>query len=182
WSPDGRQLAFVRTVDSKPQIFILSMNGGEPLQLTKYKYGASSPKWSPDGKQVLFSSGIALQDLLKDSILNAGHNLPMWPFEKPGFDKNEQLKANAAKQNPDGTLPEIRAYLDNNVVDKKAIVLNKLNFQNENNISAEMNFNQFFLINATKGAEPSLVTKGFYCYNNADFTPDGKQIILSADV
>jgi len=182
WSPDGRQLAFVRTVEGKPQIFILSMNGGEPLQLTKYKYGASSPKWSPDGKQVLFSSGIALQDLLKDSILNAGHNLPMWPFEKPGFDKNEQLKANAAKQNPDGTLPEIRAYLDNNVVDKKAIVLNKLNFQNENNISAEMNFNQFFLINATKGAEPSLVTKGFYRYNNADFTPDGKQIILSADV
>ena len=91
WSPDGRQLAFVRTVEGKPQIFILSMNGGEPLQLTKYKYGASSPKWSPDGKQVLFSSGIALQDLLKDSILNAGHNLPMWPFEKPGFDKNEQL-------------------------------------------------------------------------------------------
>src|SRR6478752_6532878 len=26
WSPDGRQLAFVRTVEGKPQIFILSMN------------------------------------------------------------------------------------------------------------------------------------------------------------
>ena len=25
-------------------------------------------------------------------------------FEKPGFDNNEQLKANAAKSNPDGSL------------------------------------------------------------------------------
>ena len=118
WNPDGSQLAFVRQVDSKPQVFILSMNGGEPMQLTKYKYGASNPKWSPDGKQLLFSSPISLQDLLKDSILNAAHSLPSWSFEKPGFDKNEQLKANISKSNPDGNLSELRAYLDNNIIDK----------------------------------------------------------------
>lgn len=59
WRPDGSQLAFVRTIDGKPQIFILPMNGGEPMQLTNYKYGASNPKWSPDGKQILFSSSIS---------------------------------------------------------------------------------------------------------------------------
>ncbi len=77
WSADGMQLAFVRTVNSKPQIFILSMNGGEPLQLTKFKYGAINPKWSPDGKQILFASGISLPELLKDSVLNAAHALPL---------------------------------------------------------------------------------------------------------
>src|SRR5882757_519087 len=40
WSPDGKQLAFVRAVDGKPQVFILSMEGGEPVQFTYYKYGA----------------------------------------------------------------------------------------------------------------------------------------------
>jgi len=65
WSPDGKQLAFVRAVDNKPQIFLLSFDGGEPMQLTKFKYGASSPKWSPDGKQILFSSGITLKEFLK---------------------------------------------------------------------------------------------------------------------
>jgi len=182
WSPDGRQLAFVRPVDGKPQVFILPMSGGEPLQLTRYKYGASNPKWSPDGKQILFSSSIPLPDLLKDSVLNAARTYPNWPFEKPGFDKNEQFKLNKAKGNPDGNLSEVRAYLDNNIIDKKAIVLNKLNFQNESGISAEMNFSQFFLINATKGAEPTALTKGFYRYNNADFTPNGKQLIFTADV
>lgn len=182
WSPDGKQLAFVRTADSKPQIFILSMDGGEPMQLTKYKYGATNPKWSPDGKQLLFSSGVSLQDLLKDSALNKSHDIPAWQFEKPGFAKNEQLQINKAKPDPNGSLTEIRAYLDNDVADKKAVVLNKLNFQNEFGISAEMSFSQFFLINTSKNSEPALLTKGFYRYNNADFTPDGKQIIISADI
>src|SRR6185295_6061763 len=44
WSPDGRQLAMTRTVELKPQIFLLSLDGGEPVQLTNFKYGASSPK------------------------------------------------------------------------------------------------------------------------------------------
>jgi Tol biopolymer transport system component len=53
WSPDGKQLAFVRSIDGKSQLFLLSLDGGEAVQLTKFKYGASAPKWSPDGKQTL---------------------------------------------------------------------------------------------------------------------------------
>jgi Tol biopolymer transport system component len=44
--PDGKQLAFIRYVEEKSQIFILSMEGGEPVQLTTVKY-ANNPKWSP---------------------------------------------------------------------------------------------------------------------------------------
>ena len=182
WSPDGKQLAFTRTVGEKAQIFILSMDGGEPIQLTKHKYGGGNPKWSPDGKQILFSSSISLQDLLKDSVLNRSQSLPAWSSEKPGLEKNEQWRPGVTKPNPNGSLAEIRVFLDSNVAGKKAIVLNKLNFQNESNVSAESNFNQFFLINAAKAAEPLLLTKGFYRYSNADFTPDGKQIIFTGDV
>src|SRR5258706_11152466 len=35
FSPDGRQIAFVRLVDNKPQVFLLSLEGGEAVQLTK---------------------------------------------------------------------------------------------------------------------------------------------------
>ena len=111
WSPDGRQLAFVRTVDEKPQVFVMAAAGGEGRQLTRYKHGATAPKWSPDGRQILFSSAIPLRELLKDSLLNAAKRLPNWPFEKPGFDKNDQLAATTAKPNANGTLAEIRAYL-----------------------------------------------------------------------
>ncbi len=182
WSPDGKQLAFVRAVDNKPQIFILSFDGGEPIQLTKFKYGASSPKWSPDGKQILFSSGITLKELLKDTVLNPKKEIPKWPYEKPGFEKNTQLIANNAKPDPDGTLDEIRAYLENNANDKKAKVITKLNFQEESTTSSEMTFSHFFIVNAEQNAQAIAVTHGFYRFNTADFTPDGKQLIITGDV
>ncbi len=182
WSPDGSQLAFARMVDEKLQVFLLSMDGGEPLQLTSYKHGASNPKWSPDGKQLLFSSSIPFANLLKDTLVNQSFQLPLWPYEKPGFTQNENLKKDSAKTNPDGSMAEIKAYLENDEADKKAIVLNKLNFQSETGISAEMNVSQFFIINALAGSNPAPVTKGFNRYGNADFTPDGKHLIISGDV
>lgn len=182
WSPDGKQLAFTRSVEDKPQVFILSLDGGEPMQLTKHKYGANNPKWSPDGKKILFSAPISLQELIADSTLNKSHSIPSWTMEKPGFSNNDYLLPKSGKPNPDGNLSEIRTYLDKNAIDKKAIVLNKLNFQNESAISSEMNFNHFFDINVTKDATPRLLTKGFYSFTNAEYTPDGKQLIFSGDV
>ena len=182
WSPDGKQIAFTRSVEDKNQIFILSMEGGEPMQLTKDKYGASNPKWSPDGKKILYSASIPLRDLLQDSILNPSKSIPTWKMEKPGFDKNEHLIINKEKPDPNGNLSQIRAYLEKNATDKKAIVLNKLNFQNESNVSSDMNFNHFFEVNVSKDAVPRLLTNGFYNFSTADYTPNGKQIILSGDV
>jgi len=182
FSPDGKQLAFVRMADGKPQIFLIALDGGEAQQVTKYKYGAGTPKWSPDGKEILFSSNISLKDLLKDSILNPSHAIPAWPFEKPGFDKNEQLAGSAAKADPDGTIAEVRNYLDNNVTDKKARVFNNLDLQDETDVSAEVRFNHFFIVNAQTGLNPQEVTHGFFSFNSADFTPDGKQLILSGDI
>ncbi|RTZ01462.1 S9 family peptidase [Flavobacterium sp. RSP49] len=182
WSPDGKQLAFTRSVEDKSQVFILSLDGGESMQLTSHKYGANNPKWSPDGKKILFSSSLSLQELIADSILNKSHDIPTWAMEKPGFTNNEHLLPNSDKPNPNGSLSQIRAYLEKNAVDKKAIVLNKLNFQSESAISSEMNYNHFFDINVTKDAVPRLLTKGFYSFTNADYTPDGKQLIFSGDM
>ena len=182
WSPEGKQLVFTRTVDEKSQLFLLSLSGGEAKQLTKFKYGASNPKWSPDGNKLLFSAAISLSEMMKDSTLNPNYSVPTWSLEKPGFDKNEHLIPNKSKGNPDGSMAEIRAYLNQNAIDKKAIVLDKLNFQNESNISSDMNFNHYFEINVTKESSPAIITKGFYNFSSADYTPDGKQIIFSGDV
>jgi dipeptidyl aminopeptidase/acylaminoacyl peptidase len=180
WSPDGTQLLFVRTVNDKPQLFLLSMEGGEPVQLTKHKYGAANPKWSPDGKQVLFSAAVSFNDLLKDSALNATRTGPPWAYERAGF-QNIQWNGHASPD-PNGTIDEVRTYLDSNVADKKAIVLNKLDFQNESNISADQSFNQFFTINPKDPGTPLVITKGYHEYNNADFIPGSNKIIFSGDV
>jgi Tol biopolymer transport system component len=67
WSPDSRRIAFVRAVEGKTQLFVLSLEGGEPVQVTHFRYGASSPRWSPDGKELLLSARISLLVMFTDT-------------------------------------------------------------------------------------------------------------------
>ncbi|MBP7346165.1 MAG: PD40 domain-containing protein, partial [Sediminibacterium sp.] len=181
WSPDGKKIAFVRAVDGKPQIFFLSLEGGEPVQITKFRYGASSPQFSPDGSQLLFSASVSLADLLKDKELNPTAAVPKWPAEKPGFEQNQFLQPNKALPNPDGTTEEIRAYLELNVAEKKAKVINKLNFQEEATTSGDQSFSHLFVVAAEAGSMPKAITQGFHRFGGASFTPDGKQIVFTGN-
>lgn len=181
FSPDGKQLAFVRSVDGKPQVFLLPLDGGEGQQLTHFRYGASSPRWSPNGKQILFAASIPLDDLVRDSLLNDGNALPVWPMEKPGFAHNGFLKQGDSTPDPDGSLEQVRAYLDKNADDKKARVINKLNFQDERDVNPDMAFTHFFITSIVPGSAPQPVTRGFFRFNSAGFTPDGKQLVLAGN-
>src|SRR6185436_6869478 len=56
WSPSGDRLAFLASVDGKPQLFSLPMNGGEAQQLTKSATGLQQFAWSPDGSQIAYAA------------------------------------------------------------------------------------------------------------------------------
>jgi len=56
WSPDGKDLAFLskEIKTKKPQIYIMPMNGGDPICITKSKTGVSEFSWSPDGNTIAY--------------------------------------------------------------------------------------------------------------------------------
>src|SRR6185436_16573807 len=61
WSPDGKTLAFNRSAEKEgrtqpPQIYLLSIDGGEARPLTDVPRGAGGFEWSPDGKTIAFQS------------------------------------------------------------------------------------------------------------------------------
>jgi dipeptidyl aminopeptidase/acylaminoacyl peptidase len=181
WSPDGKTLAFVRNIKGKAQIFVLPVSGGEAYQLTKSKYNVSNPVFSPDGKKLLFTVNMSFSELLKDTLFNPGKQAPAWSLEKPGFPKNEHIKTkSAAKPNPDGNIEEIRAYLEKDVEDKKAKVINRLNFQGEATTEPEINFTHLAVIDIASPENIKPLTKSFYSFGQAGFTPDGK-IIYTAN-
>jgi len=63
WSPEGKRLIFTSTTPvkegeekKKTQLYVIPIDGGEARKLTDLKLGVEAPKWSPDGKQILFIS------------------------------------------------------------------------------------------------------------------------------
>jgi Tol biopolymer transport system component/DNA-binding winged helix-turn-helix (wHTH) protein len=56
-SPDGGTMVYVDDdADGLPQLWIKSLNGGGSTQLTFIdRFGAGSPRWSPEGDEILFN-------------------------------------------------------------------------------------------------------------------------------
>jgi dipeptidyl aminopeptidase/acylaminoacyl peptidase len=74
-SPDGRTVAFIsdriptvyppgveRGERGRPQLWVLELAGGEARQVTALRQGAADPTWSPDGRQLAFTSQVGGPD------------------------------------------------------------------------------------------------------------------------
>src|SRR4029077_20907680 len=65
FSPDGRMLAFVRSIGViLNDIYVVPLSAtlspeGEPRRLTFDNHATDTPTWMPDGRQVIFSSNRA---------------------------------------------------------------------------------------------------------------------------
>ncbi|HWI60812.1 MAG TPA: S9 family peptidase [Symbiobacteriaceae bacterium] len=56
FSPDGSQLAFLSRRSGQPQIWVMSLLGGEARQLTKVQGGIGEYAWAPDGSRIAFTA------------------------------------------------------------------------------------------------------------------------------
>jgi len=55
WSPDGKRLAFLATLEGRSQVFALPMDGaGEAVQLTSAPKAVQQFSWSPDGSRLAY--------------------------------------------------------------------------------------------------------------------------------
>jgi len=56
WSPDGKQVAFISNISGRNNLWLVSAEGGWPVQLTISDQRQTSPAWSPDGKWIAYIS------------------------------------------------------------------------------------------------------------------------------
>lgn len=90
WSPNGKQLAFQTTRGRRPpagetNIFVIDVADGRERQLTTppaFRFGGTSPAWSPDGRWIAFGSARGLALLSPDGKtivpLGVASDCPTW--------------------------------------------------------------------------------------------------------
>lgn len=181
WSPDGKQILFVRADGDKSQLWLLPLSGGEAHAITKSEYGAGNPQWSPDGKKILYSASIPFSKI---------EGQAPWAYERPGRTQGDEpnfknMKADERKSvanSPDGSLTEVRAWLAKNTFDNNPRVLVRQDLQGELNLNPEENFAHLFIKTLGSDEKDVQLTQGFQDFQSASWSPDGKSIICSSRV
>ena len=181
WSPDGKQLAFVRKDGEKSQIWLLPLGGGEAHAITKAAHGASQPRWSPDGKLILYTSSIPFSGIEAKTP---------WGYERPGRTQGDEpnfrgMKPEEKKKvvsSPDGSLDEVRAWLAKNASESNPRVLDRQDLQAEQNLQPEESFSHLFIKTVGSDEKDSPLTQGFQDFLAAEWAPDGKTIICNSRV
>lgn len=180
WSPDGKQIAFVRADGDKSQVWLLPIGGGEAHVLTKAEHGASNPRWSPDGTRILYSSSIPN---------HAIEGKTAWNYERPGRTPGDEpnfrgMKADEKKKvanSPDGNLAEVRAWLAKNASESNPRVLYRQDLQGELNLQPDESFSHLF-VKTLDDEKAVQLTNGMQDFTNAAWSPDGKTIICDSRV
>jgi dipeptidyl aminopeptidase/acylaminoacyl peptidase len=179
WSPDGRSILFSRDMGNKSQAYIMKLNGGEPMALTTSSRGVINPVWSKDGQFVFYQERKSMKEFLLDSLTNPSKFIPSWNIEKPKLDAN--VYTFSSKVNPNGNLNEVRAYLYQNEKDKKAKVINRLNFQEETTTTGEFQINLLFKISVDGPSKPILINNPYELWTEWVETTKGIMAIIPVD-
>jgi hypothetical protein len=175
WNPDGTKIAFTRDMGAKSQVYVLDLAGGEPQAVTSLPFAVSNPVWSASGKDMYFQASFTYKEFLVDSIYNKKGLTPAWTLEKPML----STMAKKVKANPNGSIEEVRAYLAQNEVDKKAKVINRLNFQEESTTTSEIPLPAYFKTSLT--GTPVLLNNPFLRWSDLEIGVSGMYAVIPAD-
>jgi len=108
-SPDGRRVVFQSNRTGIPQVYVMDADGGNLLQLTHEERGAETPKWSPDGRRILYAAYVG-EDNNDLFVIDAdGGNLRQLT-DSPGYDGHASWSSDGHRIvfNSDRTTPDLQ--------------------------------------------------------------------------
>ncbi len=72
WSPNGKQIAFLRTKDDTTGLCIIPVDGGEGHEIDLGELEPANHRWSPDGSKIAFTAEVPTEMAEKERKWRAG--------------------------------------------------------------------------------------------------------------
>ncbi len=190
-SPDGNWVAYVlSSVDSAKDkrsndLWMISWDGKQNVQLTSSKEGESSPKWSPDGKYISFLSARKTGDKKEDD----NDLSQLWLLDRRGGEgkKITNVKGDIEDYiwSPDAAKVLLVIH-DQDFSDtassevRKPYVMDRYHFKQDYEGYLDRRARHFYMLDIASKRIDTLTT-GMYDETEPDFSPDGKQIIFTSN-
>lgn len=190
-SPDGKWVAYsVSTVDITKDardnnIWMISWDGKENVQLTFSKEDESTPKFSPDGRYLSFLS--SRKDGTEDKTTEGLSQL--WLLDRRG---GEAKKISAVTGDIDDYVwrPDGKKILlvmkDQDFSDtaesgiRKPYVMDRYHFKQDYTGYLDRRAKHLYMLDVETNNIDTL-TSGMYDETDADFSPDGKQVVFASN-
>ncbi len=105
WSPDGKSIAFrmARGKDSKTQVWVIPVDGGEAVELTNAKSSVLEFRWDPSGKRIAYTA-VAPQTAREKDMEKKGYGFTF--YEENLRDRNLYL-VTVEPRNPAGEITQL---------------------------------------------------------------------------
>jgi TolB protein len=115
-SPDGTRVVFQSNRTGTAQIYVMDSEGENLTQLTHESRGAETPKWSPDGRHILYATYVG-EDNNDLFLMDADGSNPRQITFVPGYDGHpswstdgERIIFNSDRTTPDPSVPWSRRW------------------------------------------------------------------------
>jgi len=201
WSPDGKTIAFISNISSRNNLWLVPAEGGWPTQLTVSDQRQTAPAWSPDGKWIAYMSDydgdeqwdIFLVSPSTGQVVNLTNTREI-AEESPTWSPDGRYLAYMVKPKTSSVF-EIDVY---DTLMRETRHLTTGTAKNKMNVSpiwsrdgkwivytqqqAKGTDSNIFVAEVASGKSTLLTPhQGEQLYSANDFSPDGKQVLITAN-
>ncbi len=190
-SPDGERVVYVRnsmdvmTDRTRGRLWILDIDGSHHRPLTRGDARESSPRWSPDGARILYVAGEEGTPQLWVRYMDSGQVARLTQLTRPpgglswSPDGSSIAFTMLVAEEPEPFVkppkkPEGATWAD------PPRVITKMLYRADGSGFREDVYRQIFVLSG-EGGTPRQITRGPYDHGTPVWTPDGKQLVFSAN-